>query len=269
MDYNLSGAIDAVDRDPAFLNAHFDLNYDGVVAADDIVPIQQNFGLKGDNKVGGPYLRRGARDSKIDVPQSESFAAIVSIDTGNNPIDAAEAQMSFNPNLLQVNVIEAGPAFDTLLQSHFDNQTGQIYFAAGQLAETLPQGDIELMTVHFTVIGEGGNLNLDTMAVVGGQIVDDVTEQVEFELNVEPKEPTPATCQLYGVQDQGLNNSQFFTINPDGFVVTPLSARCTKVMISKRWMSIPQPIYYMSPLAMTPKIIPRVILINLMPKRAN
>jgi hypothetical protein len=208
-----------------FLNAHFDLNYDGVVAADDANLIIKNFGAKGDNKVGGPYLRRGTKDSKIDVPDlaiGDSFTTIVSINTGDNPIDAADARLNFDPNGLQVNAIEAGPVFDTLLQSQFDNKTGQIYFAAGQLAETLPQGNIELMTVHFTVIGKGGNLNLDTTAVAGGQTVAGVTEQVEIELESEPKEPTPATCQLYGVQDQGLNNSQFFAINPENYVVTPI-----------------------------------------------
>jgi hypothetical protein len=230
VDYNLDGVVNEADTETNFLNTHFDLNNDGVVNLDDADPIQANFAQTGDDKVGGPYLRRSPRDSKPTVPQFEvgnSFELTVSLQTGDNPIDAVAAQLSFDANLLRVNNITPSTAFDTLLQSQFNNETGQIEFAAGHLAKEALRGTIELMTIHVTVLGEGGEqtLTLNTTAVYGGQIVSDVTEQTPAK-KVPPLELARATCQVYAVQDGGLNNSQFFAINHLNGVITPLGEVC-------------------------------------------
>jgi hypothetical protein len=42
------------------------------------------------------------------------------------------------------------------------------------------------------------------------------------ELDSEEIAIAPATCQLYAVHDKGVNDAQFFTVNLDNFMVTPL-----------------------------------------------
>jgi len=72
------------------------------------------------------------------------------------------------------------------------------------------------------VIGEGNkDITFNTTILAAGEMVADATEEME----IGPPSPTlvkPATCKLYGVQDGGLNNSQFFTINPVDETVEPL-----------------------------------------------
>ena len=42
----------------------------------------------------------------------------------------------------------------------------------------------------------------------------------EIPKNEPVDDPTPAGCQLYGVQDNGLNNSEFFTLRQSGEIDT-------------------------------------------------
>jgi hypothetical protein len=215
LDYNLDGVVDAADSDVNFRDALFDLNYDKVVGANDVKAIQANFDQLGDDKVGGPYVRKALRDSKPIVPQSH-FEATVSVQVAQ-PIDAVSAHLSFDTNVLQVTQIIGSDRFDTPLQSEFDNSTGDIYFAAGQLAEETPSGTIELMTIQFTAQNDGEQTLaiVETNIVSGAETVSEEAEDITLK-EVVPEEPG---CQIYAVQDGGLNNSQFFTINPNSLEV--------------------------------------------------
>jgi len=53
------------------------------------------------------------------------------------------------------------------------------------------------------------------------------TLQEEFVAEVKPSNPQPATCLLYGVQDQALNDSLFFTYNPNTTTVQEIGQKCT------------------------------------------
>jgi len=222
IDYNLDGVVDGADSDVNFLEAFFDLNDNGNVGADDVKVIQANFNQLGDDKVGGPYVRKAERDSK---PILSYFEATIFIEVAQS-VDVVSVQLSFDANVLQVNQITPSNRFDTLLQNQFDNNTGHIYFAAGQLAEETPSGTIELMTIQFGVLQEGGEKTLtivNTESLSGVQIIPEpeVAEEIVLkEVEIVPEEP--ATCQIYAVHDKGLNNSQFFTVLPEPLEVNAL-----------------------------------------------
>lgn len=222
LDYNLDGIVDAADSEANFLEAFFDLNNNGNVSADDVKVIQANFKQSGDDKVGGPYVRKSQRDSK---PILSYFEATIFIEVAQ-PVDVVSAHLSFDANALQVNQITPSDRFDTLLQNQFDNNTGNIDFAAGQLAKETPSGKIELMTIKFAVLQEGGEetltiVNIESLS--GVEPEPKVAEEIALkEVEIVPEEP--ATCQLYAVHDKGLNNSQFFTVVPESFEINALGA---------------------------------------------
>jgi hypothetical protein len=92
----LDGVVDAADSDVNFLEAFFDLNDNGNVGADDVKVIQTNFNQFGDDKVGGPYVRKSQRDSK---PILSYFEATIFIEVAES-VDVVSAHLSFDANSL-------------------------------------------------------------------------------------------------------------------------------------------------------------------------
>jgi hypothetical protein len=207
VDYNLDGVVDDKDSASGFLEMHFDLNNDGTVGADDASLIGANFEQHGKDKIGGPYVKKGLRNSQ-PTTLGESFEAVVEVHADESqPIDAVAVHLNFDPNWLQVNAINAGTHFDTLLQNDFDNNTGQIDFAAGQLAPEKPSGTLVLMTINFTWLGTGGEptLDLDLQAAFGGRIIP--PEQVTAEVIISSIEGSSLAINKQGngtvTDDQG------------------------------------------------------------------
>ena len=210
VDYNLDGVVDDKDSASGFLEMHFDLNNDGTVGASDASPFfppKFKRGKHGKDKRGGPYVKKGLRDSQ-PTTLGESFEAVVEVHADESqPIDAVAVHLNFDPNWLQVNAINAGTHFDTLLQNDFDNNTGQIDFAAGQLAPEKPSGTLVLMTINFTWLGTGGEptLDLDLQAAFGGRIIP--PEQVTAEVIISSIEGSSLAINKQGngtvTDDQG------------------------------------------------------------------
>lgn len=183
VDFNLDGVADLNDQDTEFLIKHFDLNNDGAaVNDDDLAVLIQNFGKKSQYDVG-PYLKRGDRSSTR--AQGEEFNVTVEINTYDQPVDAVAAYLHFDPTLLQVNKITAGNHLDTLLQSQFDNDKGQVSFAAGQWATDKPSGVFPVMIVNFTQLGSGGEQTLTTEveAVYKASRLREITAEMSFDTN--------------------------------------------------------------------------------------
>jgi len=106
----------------------------------------------------------------------ESFELAVQV---SRPVDSAAAALNFDPQQLQVTAVTAGTALDLVLRSDFDNQTGQVSFAAGLQENTLPTGEFTLVTIQLTVLANGGERSLSfnmseerpTEAVSEGRVV--------------------------------------------------------------------------------------------------
>jgi len=230
-DFNLDGSADAKDTDLAFLNRLFDLNYDGSVNDDDAkvirggTDLEPNIGKAGQNKPTGPYLRHGARRS------AEERMVTVQLQVAETqPVDVGEVHLTFDPTLLQVTSLESSAYFDTPLQSTFDNETGHIDFLVGQLAEAKPKGQIDLVTIHFTVLGEGGEESLaiaNAAAISEGLTLTEVITTTLTEADLAPPLLASTQCQLYGVQDEQVNDSQLFTIHPLTAQISNVGTECS------------------------------------------
>ncbi len=191
-----------------------------------------------DTSVTPPTLRKSVRDGggsvslrTTSIPAGltggSSFDVAILVDA-NQAVDATAVYLNFDPQKLRVNHLTAGDRFDDILENDFDNVTGHINFVAGAWKNDLATGEFTLVTINFTVLAEGGEKTLsfnrseprNTEAVGGGKSVITPGEEgseVIFEENI-----APATCQLYAVNDKGLNNSQFFTVNLDDLTVSAL-----------------------------------------------
>ena len=158
----------------------------------------------------------------------DSFEYTIHVQADTQLVDTASAYLNFDPEQLQVNHLTAGDKFDFVLQEEFDNTNGQINFAAGVWNNDVPKGTFTLVTVNMTVLQADGEKTLtfnttvprQTEAVSGGESViapGEEGSEVIFEDDL-----APATCQLYAVNDKGLNNSQFFTVSLDDFTISAL-----------------------------------------------
>jgi len=80
-------------------------------------------------------------------------------------------------------------------------------------------------TYHF----EDTTIQPDTTYYYAIEDVDTLhisTLQTEFIVEVKPFKPVPATCRLYGVHDEALNNSIFFTYDMNNRTVVQLGELC-------------------------------------------
>ncbi|MDM8562929.1 cohesin domain-containing protein, partial [Candidatus Marithioploca araucensis] len=185
-----------------------------------------------DTSVTPPTLRRSLRDGGGSVSLrttpipggvtvDSSFDVAIQVDA-SQAVDAVAAYLNFDPQKLRVNHLTKGDRFDDTLENDFDNVTGHINFVAGAWENDLATGEFTLVTINLTLLDEGGEKTLsfnrteprNTEAVGGGEsVLAPGQEGSEIIFDDDDDIIAPASCQLYAVNDKGLNNSQFFTVN--------------------------------------------------------
>ncbi len=135
-----------------------DFNEDGCVVITDFSLLASNFGAQGANRPEPQRASQPAAASAVVMsilPTSQAviigqtFTATVMVDAGAGQVDGASAYLNFDPALLQVVKLSAGTALPITLASAFDNATGRIDFAAGNLSLPNPSGTFKLVTVTF------------------------------------------------------------------------------------------------------------------------
>ncbi|RKZ39878.1 MAG: hypothetical protein DRR00_32970, partial [Candidatus Parabeggiatoa sp. nov. 3] len=109
----------------------------------------------------------------------DTFDYVIKVQAGTQLVDTTSAYLNFDPKLLKVNTMLPGETFDFVLQSSFDNELGNIDFAAGVWDHEIPKGTFTLVTINFTVLNAGGEQTLSfnttghraTTTVSGGRSV--------------------------------------------------------------------------------------------------
>jgi uncharacterized repeat protein (TIGR01451 family) len=187
-------------------NANADFNQDGCVNNQDKETAFGD-GSGKDSNFGRPSacaldpatntLRKGQRGGRrsvtlttSEIPAglkvSDTFEMAIQVNADEaQAVDGTAAYLNFDPESLQVNELIAGEQFDFVLQSDFNNDKGEINFAASSWETDFPQGNFTLVTVKFTLVKPGGGKTItfntsgdrQTAAVSDGQPVTD-TENV-------------------------------------------------------------------------------------------
>jgi len=96
----------------------------------------------------------------VTVSTNEVFSVTIRVAAGEQPIDAVEVHLNFDPDALQVTDAAGQPATSLLpglflplvLANQANNSLGQIDFAAGLLDGSSPSGDFVLFTVYFKAL---------------------------------------------------------------------------------------------------------------------
>lgn len=88
------------------------------------------------------------------IAYGEIFEVRLKAKAGNQPIDAVEAHLRFDPTLLSVKSIEWGDQLDIQLLEKINNSTGALSLAAGSLYNR-PSEDVEVARIIFRAIGTG------------------------------------------------------------------------------------------------------------------
>jgi uncharacterized repeat protein (TIGR01451 family)/uncharacterized repeat protein (TIGR02543 family) len=111
------------------------------------------------------------------VEVGDTFSVEVQVAAGTQLVDGAEVHLTFDPDLLQVQSLTAGPHLPTqILPPVFDNGAGTIGYAAGVLTPTLPvAGTFDLLTITFVAQAATAGTGLDF--VTTGFPVTDATFQ--------------------------------------------------------------------------------------------
>ena len=204
--------------DDTGFNANADFNVDGCVTMDDAKFLKESpIGNLGKTSActwnsSLSMLRRGTRDGKSAVTLGtttiptgltvgDTFDYVIKVQAGTQLVDTTGAYLNFDPKLLKVNTILQGETFDFVLQSSFDNELGNIDFAAGVWDHEIPKGTFTLVTINFTVLSVGGEETLSfnttgnrvTTTVSGGSSVtaqdesgEPVIEEIEEPVIEEP-----------------------------------------------------------------------------------
>ncbi|WP_036155683.1 immunoglobulin-like domain-containing protein [Maribacter forsetii] len=92
-----------------------------------------------------------------NVEIGDEFELLIMVQTGAQFIDLAEAHLSFDTSILQVNNLT--PITDILsvplVPASFDNEQGTIDYGAGNLLPPFPSGNFNLLKINFTAINSG------------------------------------------------------------------------------------------------------------------
>jgi hypothetical protein len=154
-----------------------------------------------------PKYRSGTRDGKsvslsttpipTGIEVGSTFDVDIKVNLQGTTTNAAAAHLNYNPEFLQVNQLTAGNMFDFVLENDFDNEQGQINFAAMALDNPLPEESFILVTVNLTLLQADGEKTLtfnitaprQTEAVFGGKSV--ISEQRGEVVII-----APASCHL-------------------------------------------------------------------------
>jgi len=100
---------------------------------------------------GGVVLALAPQSTSVNV--SDTFSVTVQVQAGVQQVDGAAAYLNFDP--LRVEVVSITPAstLSSILQNEFDNDLGQMNFAAGTLS-TPVTGTFTLATITFRAISD-------------------------------------------------------------------------------------------------------------------
>lgn len=215
-----------------------DLNADGQVNMTDANLLKSNFGRPKLGETGfcqwnetEKTYRRGTRDGKDSnavlttslIPTglmvNDSFAVDILVQMDDiQAVDASAVYLNFNPSALQANRLISKSNLDFELLNEIDNSKGEINYAASIWNNHPIVGTFTLVTIEFTVLTLGGEQTL-SFSMVSPRNSDTVSmgESVlnmkSVGVNFSEMQGT-AECLLYGVQDQGVNDSIFFTVDP-------------------------------------------------------
>ena len=178
----LSSAFNTVPEDANF-NPNTDFNESGAVTIQDFSLLSANFGQGGFDIAsyntgrrasdhssprvyyGGESIFNSLNDVLFEevsmeleyptnpVEPGTTFTAQVVVRSGNQPFDAAEVHLDFDPDVLQVTSLGGTGELPLLLTSEFDNKAGTIDFSAGTLSN-LPLGTTTVLSIEFDVIEE-------------------------------------------------------------------------------------------------------------------
>jgi hypothetical protein len=156
-------------------NEQADFNGDGCITILDFSLLASNFGQTGQSATPSrsahsptPPLAHsplgGQRDVTMAIEPAQSsikpgdtFSVTVKLDAGEQPIDGAQLQLNFNPDILAVEEVIPGGQLDGKgkalplrleLANQFDNENGTIEFAVGTWQD-FPSGEIELLQIQF------------------------------------------------------------------------------------------------------------------------
>jgi hypothetical protein len=206
-------------------NANADLNADDCVndkdksvAFGDGNGGSSNFGIPSacslDSKTN--TLRKGRRGragavtlstTKIPVGLAvgSSFDVAIQVNADEaQSIDGTTAYLNFDPERVQVNKLTAGDNFDFVLQSSFDNSTGEINFAATSWAMAFPKGSFKLVTINLTLLKWAGaeSLSFNT----AGDRKTDVVSDGESVIVPDPENVGEIVIDLPEVPDENDSN---------------------------------------------------------------
>ncbi len=174
----------------------------------------------------------GAKNATLSIPSNDPDTATATVTLTGNGIAAVVLvpDISVTPTSHDFGDVEVGDSLSvtvTIENTGDENlELGQLNLAGTDFAKsndncantTVAAGDTCTIKVTFVPQTEGAkNATLSipsndpdtataTVTLTGNGVANDVVTPT----------PAPAPCQLYAVNDQGLNNSQFFTISLDG-----------------------------------------------------
>jgi type VII secretion-associated serine protease mycosin len=99
----------------------------------------------------------------VRVEPGQPFTLTLRLATGQQPVDAVDAVLSFDPSRLRAVdatgadavAITVSDAFSLILQNRVSNASGQILFSAGRRPDqAAPAGDLTLGTIRFVAVTE-------------------------------------------------------------------------------------------------------------------
>ena len=152
--------------------ARADFNGDKRVAAADFSLLATNYNKCGPTTVTSVAAAVMAPKGTVDltvapatrvVNAGEVFAVALNVAANGQPVQAVDAQVTFDPQYLRVvdaggndtGSVEPGTALATVLSNSADNSQGMITYSAGQeLDGAPPDGQFVLATVHFKLVAE-------------------------------------------------------------------------------------------------------------------
>ncbi|MEH0153894.1 T9SS type A sorting domain-containing protein [Limibacter armeniacum] len=162
LDFSILAAAFSTELGDLGFNGNTDFNEDDQITLPDFSLLALNF-----SEVGESALSSGARISEKpsyrDIQKAVTarlvpapiegfknrFKAIVTLETGELPIDAAALHLKYNTEQIQVLDVKYLDVFEMDLVEKVDNVKGEITYAAGTLEER-PSGIIEVMEIVYT-----------------------------------------------------------------------------------------------------------------------
>ena len=72
-----------------------------------------------------------------------------------SPVDTVQVYLDFDPSILQVITVNAGATLEVILQSGFDNLSGEVDFAAGTLGDSA-LSPFTLFSITFQAVNTTG-----------------------------------------------------------------------------------------------------------------